>query len=185
MGTDMDGRVQVRPGGPGTPWADADLDVGGIPRSYEAFGLLFGVRNVAGFVPVAPARGIPGDAGADVLAAAHRFDDHYEHSWVTWAELDRIDWDRPAPVVNAWLSRYRVTAGRLVRVGKGGWTPPDADPAEGAEWRDGDVVWRAERAVPREILDDLPELRHRLDGMRALAGKHGGDNVRMIVWFYG
>jgi hypothetical protein len=58
---------------------------------YDAFGCLFGVRNYAGFEAVAGGRGIPADASPETTAEAKRWPSA-SASWVSWAEIEAIDW---------------------------------------------------------------------------------------------
>ncbi|MFI5841475.1 hypothetical protein ACIA8K_17395 [Catenuloplanes sp. NPDC051500] len=195
MGTDIAGGVESRPHGPGTPWHLADVDLSALPRHYDAFGLLFGVRNYAGFAPVAPGRGLPDDASPE-LRGLQPGDGEHDHTWVSWAELARIDWDARAPRVDDRIHEYRLTGEGLLAGGKAAHHGADwraaagdhADPRgssypEGTEWRAGDRIWRVERLTNGHVLRDDPELRALLDTMRDLAGRYGGENVRLTVWF--
>ncbi|MBM2620535.1 hypothetical protein JIG36_34045 [Actinoplanes sp. LDG1-06] len=195
MGTDIAGGVELRPLGPGSPWRLADVGLDELPRHYDAFGLLFGVRNFAGFTPVAPGRGLPDDASAELLRL-RLTDDEHDHTWVTGTELAAIDWDAPAPRVDDRIHQYQLTGDRMVPAGKSGrngeaWhavAGADADSRgssypEGTQWRSGSRIWRVERLRARDVLDADRELRALLETVRGLAGQHGGDNVRLVVWF--
>ncbi|MEV8510206.1 hypothetical protein AB0368_35995 [Actinoplanes sp. NPDC051475] len=189
MGTDIYGGVEVRKGG---VWVAAGVDVGSW-RDYDAYGLLFGVRNYAGFEPVAASRGFPADA---VLRPMTRYPEVHDHSWVTWGELAQVDWTGPAPRVDDRIHEYEVTEDGPVYRSKARshgvrWRAvagEDADPrgsaySEGTEWRCGNTVWRVERLDRSEVLRRNAELRELLATMRSLAGEYGEDNVRLVVWF--
>lgn len=61
---------------------------------YDAYGCLFGVKNYAEFRPIAANRGIPFNASMPVREDESQQDEHsYGHSWITWAEIQAIDWD--------------------------------------------------------------------------------------------
>lgn len=195
MGTDIDGGVEIRPGGPGTQWRLTDVDLGELPRHYDAYGLLFGVRNYAGFDPVAPSRGLPQDASDGVLAMQTPSPTH-DHTWVTSAELSAIDWTAVSPRLDDRIHEYRVTEGEPVFVGKAShhgvaWRAvagERADPQgshypEDTQWRSGDRLWRVGRVTRAEVLTGDPALRDLLDAMRALGDQYGADNVRLVVWF--
>ena len=162
MGTDIAGGVEIRPHGPGSPWRLADVGLDALPRHYDAFGLLFGVRNYAGFEPVAPGRGVPDDAGADLRALLA--DGEHDHTWATWAQLASVDWSAQAPRVDDRIHEYELTSQGPRLVGKAGhhgraWREVAGEHAdhrgssypEGTEWRAGD--------------------------------RYGDDNVRLVVWF--
>ncbi|MFI7079349.1 hypothetical protein ACIBO1_18815 [Micromonospora sp. NPDC049903] len=195
MGTDIDGGVEVRPGGAGSPWSLADVLTDDLPRDYDAFGLLFGVRNYAGFTPVAPGRGLPEDASPE-LRRLRTVEPVHDCTWVTWAEVARIDWTASAPRVDDRIHEYRPTSAGEVLVGKAShhgraWhavAGEHADPRgssypEGTQWRTSDRVWRVERLRTGDVLRRNPQLRALLAGMRGLAERHGDDHVRLVVWF--
>ncbi|MEU0080480.1 hypothetical protein ABZY58_21475 [Micromonospora tulbaghiae] len=194
MGTDIAGEVEMRPDGPGSPWQLADVSLDALPRHYDAFGLLFGVRNHAGFEPVAPGRGLPDDAGADLLALLA--DGEHDHTWVTWAQLASVDWSAQALRVDDRIHEYEMTSQGPRLVGKAGhhgraWREVAGEHAdhrgssypEGTEWRAADRMWRVERLTHGDVLRADPQLRALLDRMRELAERYGGDNVRLVVWF--
>ncbi|MBU8860533.1 MULTISPECIES: hypothetical protein [unclassified Micromonospora] len=194
MGTDIAGGVEIRPHGPGAPWQLADVSLDALPRHYDAFGLLFGVRNHAGFEPVAPGRGLPDDAGADLLALLA--DGGHDHTWVTWAQLASVDWSAQAPRVDDRIHEYELTSQGPRFVGKAGqhgraWREIAGEHAdhrgssypEGTEWRAAGRVWRVERLTHGDVLRADPQLRALLDRMRELTDRYGDDNVRLVVWF--
>lgn len=195
MGTDIAGGVEIRPRGRGSPWLLADVSLDALPRHYDAFGLLFGVRNFAGFEPVAPGRGLPEDASPELLGL-QLADSEHGHTWVSWTELAHIDWSAQAPRVDDRIHEYKLTSDGPRLIGKAshhghawrGVAGERADPKgsaypEGTEWRAGDRLWRVERLSHGDVLRADPELRALLDTMRDLAEWHGGDNVRLLVWF--
>ncbi|MGC5031868.1 hypothetical protein [Micromonospora sp. DT229] len=194
MGTDIAGGVEIRPCGPGSPWLLTDLSLDDLPRDYDAFGLLFGVRNYAGFDPVAPGRGLPDDASPDLLAL--QSDDEHDHTWVTWTQLAHIDWNALAPRVDDRIHEHELTGDGPRFIGKAGhhghaWRAvagEHADPRgssypEGTQWRAGGRMWRVERLRQADVLRVDPQLCALFDAMRDLAERLGGDNVRLVVWF--
>ena len=109
MSVGISGWVEVRclpagyrPWHPAPPWT-AVITVGGIlDQNSDMFGSLFGVRNVSRFRPLAPDRGFPSDPSpelAEDMAQLRPFLSSGEighPSWLSWTEIDRIDWDEPA-----------------------------------------------------------------------------------------
>ncbi|OMI39808.1 hypothetical protein [Streptomyces sparsogenes] len=124
-------------------------------NDYTAFGCLFGVRNHAGWAPVAAGRGLPDDASAQVrrdyeqwapLGALH------SATWVTWQELEALVGSSPATARpgtwtsgSAKLGFHRVTRGQALGPGSG---------------------WEHVFAV-----------------MKALAGRFGPQGVRLVAYF--
>jgi hypothetical protein len=196
VGTDIEGGVEIRPGGCGAPWTLATLGLDELPRHYDAFGLLFGVRNHAGFDPVAPGRGMPADASVELRQLGCGSSSGHDHTWITWTELAAIDWTAPAPTVDARIHEYKITPDGLVKVSKASshgraWhavAGAEADPRgtaypQGTQWQSGDRLWRVERLHGTDVLQADPQLRDLLAGMELLAAEHGADNVRLAVWF--
>lgn len=59
-----------------------------VGRSYDSFGCLFGVRNYSQFEPIAPNRGIPGDASRTVTDEYESWGpDAHSETYVTYEEL--------------------------------------------------------------------------------------------------
>jgi hypothetical protein len=72
------------------------MDLGPLydETDYAAFGCLFGVRNYAGFRPLAPARGLPVDLSSAMrsqLGSCVEAGELDGATWVSWAELASID----------------------------------------------------------------------------------------------
>ncbi len=163
MGVDIRGFVECRawPDVWDSRWQAAiDLCLLYSARNYDAFGCLFGVQNYANFRPIAPDRGLPAEVSDSVRAQFERQsqlpDQTFGSTWITWAEVQAIDWDELAEAPDSRVHRYRHTATGLTYVGKGAWDrdfaealglgPPTTDPGqawpEGREWHIGDSIFR-------------------------------------------
>jgi hypothetical protein len=98
MGTDIHGWVEIKTFRP-AQWHEImrlELLIG---RNYRVFAFLFDVRNIDNhnkpiYTPIASLRGIPIDVSAIVKREATRNKDYQAraHSWITWAEIRRINW---------------------------------------------------------------------------------------------
>ncbi|MFF4082547.1 hypothetical protein ACFYZN_24500 [Streptomyces sp. NPDC001777] len=204
MGTDINGFVECRArrlheDGEESVWhAAIDLFLLDIIRNYDAFGCLFGIRNYAGFRPLAEERGLPPDASDGVRAELARWSDQvFGTTWITWAELRATDWTEPAESADSRLHQYRRTADGLEYVGKSAWSRQFAEAVglpeqergrartwpEGSEWHIGDTVYRSERMSRRDAVEDRGEWAPVWTVMETLASQHGDDNVRLVVWF--
>ncbi|KUN24929.1 hypothetical protein AQJ23_19755 [Streptomyces antibioticus] len=76
--------------------AAIDLDLLNTGNAYDALACLFGVRNSFGFRPLAEARGLPEDASEGLrerFAGWGGPDSAWGTTWITWAELQTVDWD--------------------------------------------------------------------------------------------
>jgi len=196
MGTDINGFIECRvidwEGYEGVRvWVAAlNLDLLRLPRDYDAFGCLFGVQNYAGFRPVAGGRGLPADVSERTARECGDQGGH-DATWITWAEVNAIDWDEPGERPDARVHRYRRTPDGLVFEGKAGMErrfmnlvgyQDRAAWSEDQEWADGDYLYRYERILRRDAVHPrgwgpLWQV------MQVLADANGGDDVRAVVWF--
>lgn len=196
MGCDIHGRVEV------DHWSKFD-DEGDswwcvashlhpfVGRRYDAFGCLFGVRNNAGFEPIAADRGIPGDAARKTREAYESWGrDAHSASYFTYAELQNIDWSKPAKQLDG---RYSVLDENKEPTGTkfgfaSGWADVISENREAID---------AGEAVPNEAGDKYIQ-RRRLTREDAIAGdwdwflnehlghlaeRFGEGAVRVVVWF--
>ena len=101
MGCDIHGRVEILYSFSLDEWFSV-IDAGLLlDRNYDAFGLLFGVRNRNGFPPIAANRGLPEDASEEVkrdgTPGADADEDswilYHSASWLTLEEIQAVDWD--------------------------------------------------------------------------------------------
>ncbi|MEU4625073.1 hypothetical protein AB0G04_34505 [Actinoplanes sp. NPDC023801] len=204
MGTDINGYIEIRrrPSGPdGGGWTTAvdlfDLYRG---RDYDSFACLFGVRNYAGFRPVAAGRGLPPDAAEQTRKSFDEFED--DALWPTWIggdEIRRIDWSEPAEHADTRLHRYeRRAGGQWTFESKAAWsreafevqgipetrpgTPSEPYP-DGTVWTKGDVQFRAVRMTRRDAVPAAGEWTPVWEVMAILGRLHGDENCRLVVWF--
>ncbi|MFC9895632.1 hypothetical protein ACFVMC_18260 [Nocardia sp. NPDC127579] len=201
MGCDIHGYIECRSRWENGRWSAAmDFDLIGGLRHYDAFGLLFGIRNYGGFEPLAPNRGLPEDIAA-VTRAEHTQWGAAAHSptWIGWDEITGIDWDRRAEEPDSRIHEFRRgTDGEWVRAGKAAWSAAFAELAgksgppalgydetwpEGTEWVDGDRMFRVVRMTRREVIDAHPQWQRTWTVMSTLAEVHGAQHVRLVVWF--
>ncbi|KOU20439.1 hypothetical protein ADK52_26700 [Streptomyces sp. WM6372] len=204
MGTDIYGFIECR----WDRWLDEDdrswcgaIDLDHLynGRSYAAFGALFGVRDTASFRPLAPGRGLPPDASKEVRAFLEGWDTAHGTSWITWAELTSADWNELATDVDECVHEYRrgpdgswELYGRNSSLTRFAELSGLSDPQvlyragrvlpEGTEWRDGDRLFRIGRLTRKQAVPD-EEWGAVRAVMRTLAGIHGDEGVRLVVWF--
>ncbi|MBC2874236.1 MULTISPECIES: hypothetical protein [Streptomyces] len=208
MGTDIYGGIEIR--NPNAdedwytrpPWERAvDLYPLYSGRDYAAFGCLFGVRDLVGWEPVAAGRGLPPDVSPELRK---EFDEAagldaavHGPTWVTWAELARIDLDAaPADIRGALVLRDdRTPALEERRWVTDDWPPdvldrlgpgPAADgPAATpfGEWRAGTTRVSYRRFTRRDAIGPGTGWEHVFAVMGALAGRFGDEHVRLVVYF--
>jgi len=152
-----------------------------VDQDYDVFGLLFGVRNYAGFEPVAPARGAPLDASRQVLATMPAEEDEYAsgHTWITLAEIKAID----PNMSGATLEVYTFEPGpdgELVEMKHRSMEPKIKE--DGAEWLEGDKLFRVRRTRAAVLYEDTGWDRL-IRIMEILAEKYDDQRIRMVVWF--
>jgi hypothetical protein len=204
MGVDISGVVECRPEfgflpDPDVAWEYA-IELGQLycGRSYDAFGCLFGVMNFAGFEPVAAERGIPADAAEGTRRHAQGIQPpSFSASWISYDEIDAIDWDERAARPDARLHQYsRGQDGEWRMTSKAGQDRVFAkhvglSPAEaaarswpaGSEWLIGDTLYRSEVLTRRDAIPMRSDWDPVWTVMKTLASLHGGSNVRLVVWF--
>lgn len=92
MGCDIHGFVEVKLYDFGE-WYDC-IDIRSIVgRNYDMFALLFGVRNYAAYIPIAPNRGLPELVSERAKKEFEEWDvDAHSPSWITWKEIQNINW---------------------------------------------------------------------------------------------
>lgn len=205
MGTDIHGFVECLDEDDARWAAAIDIDLLYAGRGYDAFGCLFGVRNYAGFRPLAAGRGLPADASEAVRGEfADWGSDGHSPTWISWAELKGVDWAEPAEAVDARIHEYRRTPDGWVMSSKAAWSARVAevvelsmrrepgrlltyeahDWPEGTEWPDGDDrLYRIGRMTRGEAVERDEEWKPLFTVMEVLAALHGDDNVRLTVWF--
>ena len=71
-----------------------------LDQSYAMYGSLFGIRNTTTFVPAAPSRGLPEDISEEVKGDAVG-EGFHSYTWITWEELQAIDWDEVGLIYGA------------------------------------------------------------------------------------
>ena len=206
MSTDIHGGIEFRhPGADtdyydGEPWVTA-MDLWPLydQTDYAAFGCLFGVRNYAGFQPLAPDRGLPVDLSRGMRSQLEPWvasEDLHRASWVSWAELASLD---PATTPNHFIGRLTWHAKSLPSIlhqqlvpdpwpsetlAAVGAPPPDLHSTTGhAEWTTDEVMCTYEPLTVGAVLGPETHWPHVFAVMKALAGRFGADGVRLVVAF--
>ena len=164
---DIHGWVEVALSPPDAWAAVISIDVL-VERNQSLWSWLF--QQEGAFPPVAPGRGLPADVSAriaqevDILQAVADERQLHSFTWAYWREIEAIDWDAPP------LEGARATATVLI------------GPTPGLEEVKPQIV-RREFKARRDTLEHAPGWRLLFDLMRRLAGRYGGDRVRLVVWF--
>jgi hypothetical protein len=206
VSTDIHGGIEFRHPGVGTdyyngePWVVA-MDLWPLydETDYAAFGCLFGVRNYAGFRPLAPGRGLPVD-----LSSAMR------SQLGSWVEAG--DWTaRPGSAGRSrrrWISQPQPDhfIGRLTwhtkslpsllhqQLVSDCWPPEALSPAGEppaalhsatgrVEWTNGEVMCAYEPLTAGAVLGPATHWPHVFAVMKAMADRFGDDGVRLVVAF--
>jgi hypothetical protein len=106
MGTDIHGWIECYTTNTNSDsWIPiADLFPFFRGRNYDAFACLFGVRNYAGFRPIAEDRGLPNDISKKVREKFPVEDGYHSYTWITY--LYRGQYTTTALYTNATLTTY-------------------------------------------------------------------------------
>lgn len=206
MSTDIHGGIEFRHPGAGTdyyddePWVMA-MDLWPLydESDYAAFGCLFGVRNYAGFRPVAAGRGLPPDVSSGLRGRLRPLLDAGDldgATWVSWAQIAEID---PASAPDHFTGRLTwsvLSCPAVLRqllvpeqwpaevVDAVGEPPRGFDrSADLTEWAVRDLRCRYEPLTAGSVLGDRTQWPHVFAVMKALADRFGEDGVRLVVAF--
>ncbi|MER7850907.1 hypothetical protein ABTZ03_44080 [Kitasatospora sp. NPDC096077] len=206
MSTDIHGGIEFRHPGvdagyyDGEPWAMA-MDLWPLydQSDYAAFGCLFGVRNYAGFRPLAADRGLPPDLSGGLRAELEPMveaGDLHGATWVSWAEISRLDSASTPVHYTGRLTWSTVSLPSLLhqQLVPDQW-PSDALDAVGpppigldrsahlTEWNAGDLHCRYEPLTAGSLLGSPSQWPHVFAVMKALADRFGEEEVRLVVAF--
>ncbi|MFJ4188816.1 hypothetical protein [Kitasatospora sp. NPDC089509] len=205
MSTDIYGGIEYRHPGvggdyyEGEPWI-ATLDLWPLydQVDYAAFGCLFGVRNNAGFRPLAAGRGLPEDVSSRLREQLEPWLSNgglVEASWVTWAELAGLDPTTRSERFAGRLSWSTASPGRTSqRYVPADWpaevtdqlgAPPHglAQAESPVEWTAGEYRCRYEPLTVGTVLGEGTGWPHVFAVMKALADRFGDEAVRLVVAF--
>ncbi|MFF2773874.1 hypothetical protein ACFVU3_03120 [Streptomyces sp. NPDC058052] len=206
MSTDIYGGIEFRHPGAGTDYYDGEPWVAAMDlwplydeTDYASFGCLFGVRNDAGFRPLAAGRGLPPDLSGGLRTQLEPWAEAGElhgATWVSWGEIAGLD---PASAPGHYAGRLTWSAESLPsrlnqRLVPGRWPPevlaevgpPPAglDRSAGpSEWRSGGLRCRYEPLTAGVLLGPGSAWSHVFAVMKALAGRYGDEAVRLVVAF--
>lgn len=140
-------------------------------------------------------RGIPNDVSFQVgrqceTAHVQSNSDDYGHTWCTWSELAAVDWDveehreSGSFAENTIFEKFEDLNGDLVFRGR--VFDDDATAYfmfnEEREYRSDRFVFRRAKMTLRDAIPPKTEVLFAM--MEAAAERLGGDNVRLVVWFY-
>jgi len=206
VSTDIHGGIEFRHPGVGSDYCDGEPWVAAIDlwplydeTDYAAFGCLFGVRNYAGFQPLAPDRGLPVDLSSGMRSQLGPWvasDGLYSASWVSWAELASIDltatpheftgrltWRTKA--LPSILHQHLVSDSRLLEALSVVGEPPSdlRDATERVEWTTDELTCTYEPLTVGAVLGPETHWPHVFAVMKALAGRFGDEGVRLVVAF--
>lgn len=198
MGADIDGLVEVR--GPGGRWEfSLGLPDSALRRDRHARECLFGYGGALQVErPLFDLRGVPDDVSDPVPGTYDEL--HHGHSYATWAEIAAVDWDAPlcdGPDGNH-IGAWRPGPDGALVLQDVLWTPvevldaaeelfgedlmPPEWPAGGEVHRNG-AVYRPVTFTPRMFVPPDGDWGPVWAAMRDRAAVHGGENVRLVVWF--
>ncbi|MFE6177060.1 hypothetical protein [Streptomyces sp. NPDC056464] len=206
MSTDIHGGIEFRHPGvdtdyyDGEPWVTA-MDLWPLydQTDYAAFACLFGVRNYAGFQPLAPDRGLPVDLPSGMgsqLGSWVAAGDLHSASWVSWAEIASMDLVTTSDEFMGrltWCTKSLPSTLHQQLVSDP-WPPatlsavgvPPANlhgATERVEWSTDEVMCTYEPLTLGAVLGPQTHWPHVFAVMKALAGRFGDDGVRLVVAF--
>jgi hypothetical protein len=212
MGITITGYIETRPEPDGAWHFAVPLTDLFREKHRDGFECLFGVAGGAGFEPVAAWRGLPEDASEPIRAEFGEHRQPFGAGWITWAEIESMDWDAVADgvafaVYNAvenpdgeavwrrvdWRPEYNYDLFEacglepydLCQCGVSAEAVHEPWPP-GAEWltRPG-VLHRVEPLRRIDVVGPQTRWESVWRTMTGLAEQHGAADVRLVVWFTG
>ena len=206
MGTDIYGGIEYRHPHIGRDWYEGEpwlmaIDLWPLndQTDYTAFGCLFGVRNYAGFTPIAAGCGLPTDLSSALRADLEPWvtaGQMSQATWVTWGELNAVD---PSATPDHFVGRVTWSAkdlpSRQTRhlvptqwppevLDATGPPPPGWNPAvPHMTWTTRGLDCLYESLAVGVVLGADTHWPHVFAVMRALAGRFGDEGVRLVVAF--
>lgn len=207
MGCDIHGLIEVNwygkyednyeEGKEPVDWKCAIDNIGfWVGRSYDTFGLLFGIRNYANFDPVAPKRGIPEESSErlDDRLDPYREENRigavscHSHSYLTLKELNEIDWEQPTEKEDSRIRIYNEDDELQMKAAQiGSLSDEEVQRIEDGEevvkeGSDGEVrKYRREKMKKEDALSGAWE--KLIEQMEMFGETYGEENVRLVVWF--
>jgi len=193
MSIDVGGWIEVRiPETAGTAvWNGIERIDSYLDRANGMLECLFGIDRGYHFRPIAPARGVPTDASAEVRTEIASWSPAEAEGveWITWAEIAAIDWDEQA--VSGYERNIRTKHGELIR-----------DPAHYTRrarerleetldrlggWPEGSDELEVDGAIYRRLLTSRSMVKSEgwellFAKLEKLAARYGPDGVRLVVW---
>jgi hypothetical protein len=206
VSTDIHGGIEFRHPGVGTDYYEGETWVTAMDlwplydqTDYAAFGCLFGVRNYAGYRPLAAGRGLPHDVSSGLRAQLEPWvaEGHLTGAtWVSWAEIAELD---PGSAPDHYVGRLTWSSLSMPsmlhqQLVPAEWSPelvaavgPRPPELEGssryAEWTSEDLRCKYEPLTVDSILGGESHWKHVFAVMKALADRFGEEAVRLVVAF--
>lgn len=146
------------------------------------FGLLFGVRNLAQFEPIAAERGVPDDDWNhyndidedDFIEGCH------SHSYILASEISSIDWEQESS--DYFDGTFVYEDGKEEWIVGYAYSSNKPNCKNGEEIRIGNKIYRSIKMKQKDALSE--EWKIVFDMIKLLSDYHGEDSVRMIVGFW-
>lgn len=178
--TTVHGWIEYRDGFEWKPAVRID-ELANSGNSYNLFGLLFGVRNDAGFVPVAPGRGIPPNCSPFVRAAFEKGSGFRGESWAALDEVRAVKL-KHAKKLDPFFHAYHLETGEEVSALLALSDYEHARLHSDRRLRKGPLELRIERLRRKDVVTrGWAVLVAMMDCLAA--GYGGGENVRIVCWF--
>lgn len=155
-----------------------------LSRSYDIFGLLFGVRNYVNFIPIAPERGLPSDV-SDFVKKQGGDEDGHSHSYITLEEFNAIDWKQESQEFDGRIHMYQKVKGKWKSSGKAsssGYIDVNSILATGKqELIKGNTKYVVEKTKAKDCLEgNFEEMFKYLNNIQE---QNNWYKIRLVVWF--
>ena len=187
MGCDIHGAVEVK--SPYSKDYDYVLNIKSlIGRDYDAYGLLFGVRNYANHEPIAEGRGLPDNISRQLKEDVEGWGIGHSKSWITLDEIRKIDLEKETIELDSRIHQYRMNQSGVLESFSKFSSGGDITNEDIERMRKGETIqkdnnyYRMEKLRVKDSLGKSWQALFKIMEVFAEIG-HKPEDIRMVVFF--
>lgn len=187
MGCDIHGAVEVK--SPYSNSYDYVIDISSIVnRDYDAFGLLFGVRNYGNFESIAEHRGLPNNISYQLKDKLEGWGCEHSTTYITLDEIRRIDYETESLELDDRIHQYKVNNDGILQSHSKFSASSDISNEDIEKMRNGETIekngycYKMEKLKIKDVLGKQWQILFKMMEVLTEQG-HKPENIRMVVFF--